>query len=37
MKVVGIRFRRAGKIYPYDPGTLELKKDMIYLLDMMIV
>ncbi len=28
MKTVGIRFRRAGKIYPYDPGTLELKKDM---------
>jgi cell fate regulator YaaT (PSP1 superfamily) len=28
MKVVGIRFRRAGKIYPYDPCGLELRKDM---------
>lgn len=28
MKTVGIRFRRAGKIYPYDPNGLELKKDM---------
>lgn len=28
MKVVGIRFRRAGKIYPYDPCGLELKKNM---------
>lgn len=24
-EVVGVRFRRAGKIYYFDPGTLELK------------
>ena len=28
MKVVGIRFRRAGKIYQYDPCGLELRRDM---------
>ena len=25
-KVVGVRFRRAGKIYYFDPGNLELKQ-----------
>jgi len=24
-KVVGVRFRRAGKIYYFDPGSLELE------------
>ena len=28
MNVAGIRFRRAGKIYQYDPCGLELKKNM---------
>ena len=27
MKVIGVRFRRAGKIYNFDPGVIEVKKD----------
>ena len=26
IKVIGVRFRTAGKIYYFDPGTLEIKK-----------
>ena len=25
--IVGVRFKKAGKIYYFDPGTLELHKD----------
>ena len=27
MKVIGVRFRRAGKFYHFDPGAIEVKKD----------
>ena len=27
VQVIGVRFRTAGKIYFFDPGKLEIKKD----------
>ena len=26
VKVIGVRFRRAGKVYYFDPGTLDITK-----------
>ena len=26
-KVIGVRFRRAGKVYYFSPGKLEIEKD----------
>ena len=26
-RVIGVRFRTAGKIYYFDPGTLDIKKN----------
>lgn len=27
IKVIGVRFRQAGKIYNFDPAELEIKKE----------
>ncbi len=33
MKVVGVRFRRAGKVYPFDPGEMNIRRDMMVIVD----
>ncbi|MBD0837070.1 stage 0 sporulation protein, partial [Aestuariibaculum suncheonense] len=31
--VVGIRFKKAGKVYYFDPGDLEVKKDAFVIVE----
>ena len=31
IRVIGVRFRTAGKIYYFDPGKLDIKEELILL------
>ncbi|MBP5153947.1 MAG: stage 0 sporulation family protein [Lachnospiraceae bacterium] len=33
MKAAGVRFRRAGKVYPFNPGDLEVKRNQKVIVD----
>jgi cell fate regulator YaaT (PSP1 superfamily) len=33
MKVIGVKFRKEGKIYDFDPGDLDLKKNDLVIVD----